>query len=135
MVKRRLRSIALLVLSCLASAVYAGADFGKLYRHYARAGGSNFSAERGRILWLKEHAGPGGEALNCTSCHGSDLHKSGKHNRSGKLIEPMAPSVNKNRYTDIEKTEKWFVRNCKQVLKRECTAQEKGDVIRYLSQF
>ena len=135
MARRCFGSIAVLVLSCLAPAAYAEADFGSLYRHFARAGGSNFSAERGRILWLKEHTGPGGEALNCASCHGSDLHKTGKHNRSGKLIEPMAPSVNKLRYTDPEKVEKWFVRNCKQVLKRECTAQEKGDIIRYLSQF
>ena len=135
MTKRCFVSIALLVLSCLAFVAYAEADFSELYQHYARAGGRSFSAERGRNLWLEKHAGPGGKVLNCTSCHGSELRKTGKHNRSGKLIEPMAPSVNPLRYTDIDKVDKWFLRNCKQVLRRECTAQEKGDVIRYLSQF
>jgi hypothetical protein len=132
MVKRPFVSIALLL--SLAPAAHAE-GFGALFEHYARAGGSNFSAERGRVLWSTDHGRPGGESLNCASCHGPDLRRAGKHNRSGKRIEPMAPSVNKNRYVDFEKTEKWFVRNCKQVLKRECTAQEKGDVIRYLSQF
>jgi len=28
---------------------------------------------------------------------------------------------------------KWFRRNCKTVLGRECTAQEKGDILTYLS--
>jgi hypothetical protein len=73
--------------------------------------------------------------MNCGTCHGNDLKQNGKHNKSGKVIEPMASSVNPDRYTDLEKVEKWFTRNCKQVLKRECTAQEKGDVLRYLSQF
>jgi hypothetical protein len=44
----------------------------------------------------------------------------------------MAPSVNPARFTNTSKVEKWFKRNCKDVLNRECTAQEKGDVITYL---
>jgi len=131
---RRFARIALLLLACLASTARAETDFGNLYRLYSQAGGRDFNPGRGKDLWLKERAGEGGEPMNCASCHGADLRKQGRHNKSGKPIEPMAPSVNKDRYTDVEKVEKWFLRNCKQVLRRECTAQEKGDVLRYLSQ-
>jgi hypothetical protein len=125
--------------ACVAAFVQAAparaqADFDKLYAHYRQAGGRDFSAARGREFWLKKQAVEDGVALNCASCHGSDLRQSGRHNKSGKVIEPMAPSVNKDRYTDLEKVEKWFTRNCKQVVKRECSAQEKGDVLRYLSE-
>jgi hypothetical protein len=44
----------------------------------------------------------------------------------------MAPSANKERFTDVKKIEKWFKRNCNDVLARECTAQEKGDFLKYL---
>lgn len=119
------------------SLAMAQADFGKLLAHYGQAGGRDFSAERGKGFWQKPGAAEDGRTLSCSTCHGSDaeLRKSGKHYKSGKVIEPMAPSVNKERYTDMEKLEKWFNRNCKQVVKRECSAQEKGDVLRYLSQF
>lgn len=130
----RFARFALLVLACLGSAARAEADFGKLYRMYSQAGGREFNASRGKDFWLKERPGEGGDAVNCATCHGTDLRKPGRHNKSGKAIEPMAPSVNKDRYTDVEKLEKWFLRNCKQVVRRECTAQEKGDVLRYLSQ-
>ena len=32
-------------------------------------------------------------------------------------------------YTDPEHIEKWFTRNCKWTLGRECTPQEKGDFL------
>ncbi|MCE9633679.1 MAG: DUF1924 domain-containing protein, partial [Methylophilales bacterium] len=48
------------------------------------------------------------------------------------VIEPMAPIMNPQRFTDQAKVEKWFGRNCKDVLERTCTAQEKGDYIQYL---
>ena len=51
---------------------------------------------------------------------------------TGKAIEPMATAANPRRFTDVAKVEKWFKRNCKDVLDRECTAREKGDVITYL---
>lgn len=126
---------ALLLLACLGpGAVRADADFARLYQLYSQAGGRDFNPARGKQLWLTERPGEGGEAVSCASCHGADLRKPGRQQKTGKPIDPMAPSVNKDRYTDVEKVEKWFLRNCKQVLGRECTAQEKGDVLRYLSQ-
>lgn len=122
-------------LALASSAASAKADFNRLLQNYAQQGGKDFNAERGKAFWIKDQPGEAGEPMNCASCHGKDLKQAGKHNKSGKLIEPMASSVNPERYTDLEKIEKWFTRNCKQVLRRECTAQEKGDVLRYLSQF
>lgn len=134
-IRHSLRTALFLAGLGLASAADAQADFGKLLAHYSQPGRREFSAERGKDLWLKKWPVEDGEALSCTTCHGTDLRRPGRHNKSGKVIEPMAPSVNKARYTDMEEIEKWFTRNCKQVIKRECSAQEKGDVLRYLSQF
>jgi hypothetical protein len=44
----------------------------------------------------------------------------------------LAPHFNKERLTDSAKVDKWFKRNCKDVLSRECTAIEKVDVLAYL---
>ena len=48
------------------------------------------------------------------------------------MIQPLAPGVNPQRFTDVAQVEKWFKRNCGDVLKRECTAQEKGDILAWL---
>ena len=45
---------------------------------------------------------------------------------------PMAASANSNRYSDQAKTEKWFGRNCNNVLGRDCTPLEKGDFITFM---
>ena len=132
---RKCNIIVLVAGLVLASGAIAKADINRLLQHYGQQGGKDFSAERGKAFWLKDQASDSGESMNCATCHGKDLKQAGKHNKSGKVIEPMATSVNPERYTDLEKIEKWFTRNCKQVLRRECTAQEKGDVLRYLSQF
>jgi hypothetical protein len=126
-----------LVSGCLlvSTPALAKPDFEKLLQHYAQLGGKDFNAERGKTFWFKDQTSESGDKMNCASCHGNDLKQAGKHNKSGKLIEPMAASVNPERFTDLEKVEKWFTRNCKQVLRRECSAQEKGDVLRYLAQF
>jgi hypothetical protein len=47
---------------------------------------------------------------------------------------PRPPAPNPQRYTAAAKVEKWFRRNCHDVLQRECTPQEKGDFIAWLSQ-
>ncbi len=56
----------------------------------------------------------------------------GKHAKTGKLIKALAPAANADRFTDAAKVEKWFKRNCNDVLDRACTPQEKGDVLAYL---
>ena len=64
--------------------------------------------------------------------HSADLTSTGKHVRTGKKIKPLAPSVNPKRLTDTKKIEKWFKRNCKWTLGRECTPQEKGNVLAFI---
>ena len=58
--------------------------------------------------------------------------QAGKHASTGKPIGPLAPAFNAERFTDAAKTEKWFRRNCNDVIGRECTAGEKADVLAWL---
>lgn len=87
-----------------------------------------FSAANGESFFKTKH---GGE-WSCSSCHTDNPAAPGKHAKTDKLIKPMAPAANPERFSDLAKVEKWFKRNCKDVLERECTAQEKGDVMTYL---
>jgi hypothetical protein len=102
---------------------------------YRAEGAADFSAERGKEMWFRGFTQAGGESpRSCTSCHGNNARVSGKHASTGKSIKPMAVSINPERLGDAAKIEKWFKRNCKWTLERECTAQEKGDFLSYLRQ-
>ena len=85
-------------------------------------------AERGRVFFTSRQ---GGEWA-CASCHGNPPTQPGKHASTGKSIAPMAPAANPNVFTDTAKVDKWFRRNCGDVLQRECSAGEKADVLAYL---
>lgn len=91
-----------------------------------------FSAERGQTFFLARHASGKPDTPDCTACHTTNLAMPGKQTRTGKTIEPMAASVAPKRYTDFANVEKWFKRNCGDVLGRECTLAEKSDVLAYL---
>lgn len=101
---------------------------------YKAQGASDFSASRGEKMWHKDFPDPDkpGKVRNCGTCHTDNLKAKGKHARTGKVIDPLAPSVNAERFTDKKFIEKWFKRNCKWVVGRECSAQEKGDFLMYL---
>jgi len=103
-----------------------------LFSQYKSAGAGNFDIERGKKYWHREVKNEEGDVLSCGSCHGSDLSKAGKHRKTNKVIEPMTASANPERFTDVKKIEKWFKRNCNDTWQRECTAQEKGDILIYL---
>ena len=92
---------------------------------------AGFSAERGASFFKAERTHSNGKKVSCATCHTSDPRNQGK-TRANKVIEPMATIANPQRFTDAAKVEKWFGRNCKDVLERTCTAQEKGDYIQYL---
>ncbi len=107
---------------------------GSQYEAAAKAADQAFkaaSAERGRAFFMGKHTGGKADSPSCTSCHTADLTKTGK-TRAGKDIEPMAASVSPARYTDATQVEKWFKRNCADVLGRECTAGEKADILAFL---
>jgi hypothetical protein len=91
-------------------------------------GFSGFSAARGATFFGATHGGD----WSCASCHGADPRAAGERGVTGKRIEPLAPVANPERFTRPDKVEKWFKRNCNDVLRRACTAQEKGDVLAWL---
>jgi len=104
-----------------------------MFDEYKQQGVSSTSEQAGESLWKKEFKDKKtGQSRSCTNCHGSDLKKKGKHVRTNKSIEPMAPSVNKESLIKVKKIKKWFKRNCKWTLGRECSAQEQADILTYL---
>ena len=94
----------------------------------AASGFQEFSAPRGEAFFKARHGGD----WSCSSCHHDNPALVGKHAKTNKEIKPLAPAANPERFTDMAKVEKWFKRNCRDVLNRACTAQEKGDVLAYL---
>ena len=122
-----------LLISLLAAALYAGQfpAAETLLEEYKQAGAGPFSAAAGEKLWFVKNTVKGQER-SCVSCHTADLTKGGKHAKSGEAIDPMAPSVQTDRFRDIKHTQKWFKRNCKWVFERECTPQEKGDYLMFI---
>lgn len=88
------------------------------------------SAARGKQLYHGKFTG--GKAESCATCHTPDPRDEGRHARTNKPIEPLSPVSNSERFTDMEKVEKWFKRNCNDVLGRACTAQEKADFAAYV---
>jgi hypothetical protein len=109
------------------------ADIALSYESSARQASaqfSGFSAVRGKTFFQSTH----GREWSCSSCHTDNPVASGRHARTGKPILPLAPAANAERFTSLVEAEKWFRRNCNDVLARTCTAQEKGDVLAYLMQ-
>jgi mono/diheme cytochrome c family protein len=86
------------------------------------------SPERGQQFFTTRH----GKEWSCASCHGAVPTQAGKHAGTGKSITPMAPAFNAARFTDQAKTDKWFRRNCNDVVGRECSVAEKADVLSWL---
>ena len=89
-----------------------------------------FSAAEGRRIYVAEFT-QDGQKVSCSTCHTNDPRQRGR-TPVGKVVEPLAPSANPDRLTDRRDVEKWFTRNCKQVMGRECTAEEKGHFVTYL---
>ncbi len=87
----------------------------------------------GKVLWYQPHTKPAlGKTVNCATCHTSDLRRAGAHVRTGKRIEPMAPSVNHERLRDPAKIAKWFRRNCKWTWGRLCTREEQRKILAWI---
>jgi len=89
------------------------------------------SAARGeQIFRAKSTAGKAADS--CMSCHTDNPKAAGQHVKTHKSIDPIAPVAQKDRFTDPAKVEKWFKRNCQEVLGRACTPQEKADFTAYM---
>lgn len=123
------------LLACSAAAQAAPQDVLQSYATQAKQENPQFqafSAARGEQLYHAKRAHSSGKSQSCAACHTDNPKSAGRHEKTGKEILPLAPSANKERLTDAVKVEKWFKRNCQDVLERACTAQEKGDFLSYL---
>ena len=128
--KSSLRALALSL--GLAGAVFAtvaqAATPAEMLSGYTAESGKPASPARGQQIFTTRQ---GGE-WSCASCHGAVPTQAGKHASTDKAIKPLAPAFNPERFTDAAKSEKWFRRNCKDVMRRECSAAEKADVLSWL---
>ena len=122
---------------CLAAALVAAmgvapaahaATPAQLLADYTAQAGAAPAPARGQQLFTSRH----GHEWSCSSCHGAVPTQAGKHAATGKPIGAMAPAFNADRFADAAKTEKWFRRNCNDVIGRECSAAEKADVVSWL---
>lgn len=118
---------ALMLAAALAGTVWAGTPQEQLSALSAQAGRST-SAAQGQQFFNAKH----GREWSCASCHNAQPTGEGKHANTGKSISALAPAFNPERFTDPAKSEKWFRRNCNDVLARECTPAEKADVLAWL---
>ena len=91
------------------------------------------SAKRGDAFFRQRFA-INDKMPSCTSCHTDNPMNAGQHAVTGKSIRPLAIAANAERFSDPAKVEKWFGRNCKEVVGRTCTPAEKADFITYLSE-
>lgn len=128
--------LALMVVSGLAAHTAFAATPGQMLTAIqqeasATPGFQGFSAARGESFFRSKH----GNDWSCSSCHTDNPAATGKHAKTGKIIQPLAPAANAERFSDQKKVDKWFKRNCNDVLDRVCTAQEKGDFLTYLLGF
>jgi uncharacterized membrane protein len=111
----------------LAASAYAATP-SELLAGYVAQSGQAAQPARGQEFFTTKH----GKDWSCSSCHTATPTVEGKHASTGKVISAMAPAFNPERFTELAKSEKWFRRNCNDVVGRECTATEKADVLAWL---
>ena len=95
---------------------------------WSAAAGRAGDVKQGALVFNQKH----GDVWSCASCHNSPPTMMGKHASTSKPIQPLAPAFNAEAFTNTAKIDKWFKRNCRDVMKRECTPEEKLDVLAYL---
>lgn len=132
-----MRPIPIILLLMLSSASYAETpqQIAQAYAAEAKSQQAGFaaSAQRGEAFF-RQRFGQNDKMPGCTSCHTDSPLKAGEHVVTGKSIRPLAVSANADRFTDTAKVEKWFGRNCKEVVGRACTPGEKADFVAYMSE-
>lgn len=124
-------SLFLLAVASTAAFAEAPADFLNAYAQEAKQQNPGYkgpSPQQGQRFFTSLH----GHEWSCSSCHTSNPATAGRHEVTNKVIEPLAPSANAARFTRQAKVDKWFKRNCNDVLGRACSAEEKADVMAYL---
>lgn len=120
----------LCLLAMLPLSAWAQTPAENILASYVKRAGAPASAERGQAFFTQKHKG--GVFDSCSTCHTADPLKRGRDEVAEKPIPPLAPAVTKKNFTDASRVEHLFKLNCKDVLSRECTAQEKADVMAWL---
>ena len=120
------KAFLVLAMMGIVNAAFSAAPQEMLKGSEAQSGKASFA--RGEQFFNTKH----GKEWSCASCHENPPNHDTKHIVTGKVIKPLSPSVNSERFVDQVKVEKWFKRNCNDVLARECTAKEKADVLAWL---
>ncbi len=115
---------------------------------------AGFSAERGRAFYFARHPLSGPGEASCSSCHLEDPRQGFRAHRAPVLcrachvinddehpdpehakkrhVGAFAPGANPERFNDFDKVERYFAVNCRMLLRRSCSAREKGDLIAWL---
>ncbi|MDR2012606.1 MAG: DUF1924 domain-containing protein [Rhodanobacter sp.] len=123
------RLLQVLALALVAAAPCVHAETSEqILDQYRTQAGTAPDPSRGQQFFTSKHD----HEWSCSSCHGDKPVQTGKHVVTGKSIGPLAPAFNQERFTNTAKVEKWFRRNCNDVVGRECTPAEKADVISWL---
>jgi len=125
-VQKRAVALVLLAATCVAQA--GDTTIAAQLAQWQAEAGASASVERGGVFFGRKQGD-----LSCAACHGAPPTAPARHASTGKVIAPLAPAFNAERFTDSAKVAKWFKRNCKDVLSRECSAAEKADVLAYLA--
>jgi hypothetical protein len=120
------KKLALLLLVSSANLAFATTPQELLISYEAKSGKALSS--RGEQFFNAKH----GKEWSCATCHEAPPNHDTKHIVTGKVIKALSPITNPTRFSDLAKVEKWFKRNCNDVLGRECSAQEKADVLSWL---
>jgi mono/diheme cytochrome c family protein len=122
----------LLVFASVAAQAETPRQIGDAYAA-AQGGGFHASAARGAEFFARKF-GVSEKMPNCATCHTDNPAQPGQHAITGKTIKPLAPVANADRLSDPAKVEKWFTRNCKEVVGRECSPGEKADFVAFLAE-
>lgn len=105
-------------------------DFLGRFELQARADAPGFAASAARGERFFHQAGT--KDWRCSTCHTDNPAAVGKHATTSKPIDPLSPLANAERFVRAEKVDKWFKRNCNDVLERACSPAEKADLLAYL---
>ena len=124
-----------LLLASMASFAETPQQIRQIYAAEALSSQTGFSpaAKLGEALF-RQHFSNNSKMPACTSCHTDNPLNTGQHAITGKAIKPLAVTANGERFTNPAKVEKWFGRNCKEVIGRACSPAEKADFITYMTE-
>lgn len=122
---------------CMTYSAYSNAEesiVNTLMDSYVKQGAKKDNPKRGEILWNKTYTGKAPfTERSCKLCHTANLKNKGEHTRTGKMIKPLSPTINSKSLSSLKHVKKWFKRNCKWTLGKECSAQEKADILAFIN--